>query len=49
MTRLEKDKRHGFLGVKENEEPQGSWIFDMAEDGKAVRFFQDDVYWHRIN
>ncbi len=49
MTRLEKDKGHSFLSVKENEKPQSSWIFDMADDGKAVRFFQDDVYWYRID
>ena len=48
MTRLEQDKGHGFLSVKENEKPRSSWIFDMGDDGKAVRFFQDDVYWHRI-
>lgn len=48
MTRLESDSDHKFLSVKKNEKPQDSWKFEMAEDGKAVRFFQDDVYWHKI-
>jgi CubicO group peptidase (beta-lactamase class C family) len=48
MTRLDRDSGHKFLSLKENEKPQGSWIFEMAEDGKAVRIFQDDTYWHRI-
>ena len=48
MTRLESDSDHKFLSVKKNEKPQDSWKFEMADDGKAVRFFQDDVYWHKI-
>ncbi len=49
MTRLESDSDHKFLSVKKNEKPQDSWKFEMAEDGKAARFFQDDVYWHKID
>jgi CubicO group peptidase (beta-lactamase class C family) len=49
MTRLERADGHGFLSVEENETPRSSWIFEMADDGKAARFFQDGVYWHRID
>jgi CubicO group peptidase (beta-lactamase class C family) len=49
MTRLERSDGHGFLSVEDGEEPRSSWIFELARDGKAVRFFQDDVYWHRID
>ena len=49
MTRLESDSDHKFLSVKKNEKPRDSWKFELAEDGKAARFFQDDVYWHKID
>ena len=49
MTRLEPDGGHKFLSVKKNEELQDSWVFEMGDDGKAARIFQDDTYWYRID
>ena len=49
MTRLEQVNGHKFLSVQENEKPRSTWIFDVAVDGKASRFFQEDVYWHRTD
>ena len=48
MTRLERDSGHRFLSVKTNEELRDSWMFEMGDDGKAARIFQDDTYWYRI-
>ena len=49
MTRLEPDSGHKFLSVKKNEELQDCWIFEMGDDGKAARVFQDDTLWYRID
>ena len=49
MTRLEPDNGHGFLSVKDGEAPQDSWVFEMADNGRAARVLQDGVYWYRID
>jgi len=48
MTKLEHDSGHTFVRLTDDDEARESWIFEMADDGKAQRIFVHSIYLNRI-
>jgi|GEM_PF-5132599 len=48
MTNLKHDSGHTFVRLTDDDEPQESWVFEMADDGAAKRFLKHSVCYNRI-
>jgi CubicO group peptidase (beta-lactamase class C family) len=49
MIKLKHDSSHTFVRLTDDDEPREPWVFEMADDGKAVRIFRHSIYLNRID
>ncbi len=48
MTRLEHVGDHTFIRLTDDDERREAWVFELGDDGKAVRVLAHSGYWSRI-
>jgi len=48
LTKLEHGSGHAFVRLTDDDEARDSWIFEMADDGKAQRILVHSIFMNRI-
>ncbi len=49
MIKLKHDSDHTFVRLTDDDEPREPWVFEMADDGKAIRVYRHNFYLNRID